>query len=303
MIKEKTVFILGAGSSFPYGFPVGKVLRKNIIDSFQSIFRHSKEFSQAAKKVNYIQLFSFDQSFEESSNKSIDLFLSRNPDFEDLGKMAIAYYIKEAERTSVFNDDVNQSEDWYSYLFDVLNGGIFSPNEYKKFNSNEVFFISFNYDRSLEYFIYNALKNSYMPIRNMSFNNIIKEFQLPVYHVYGDLGDLSVFPYGGKVAHPIYIEEYCKNIRTIYSDRGEIEVSVLDKINQAKRIIFLGFSYQTENLDILKIDKWNINIPIYGTALGFNEGEINQIEKRLWRGTVQPKIKNCNCLDLLKGLL
>ena len=34
MIMEKTVFILGAGASCPYGYPDGKKLRTEIIQNF-----------------------------------------------------------------------------------------------------------------------------------------------------------------------------------------------------------------------------------------------------------------------------
>ncbi len=32
MIEQETVFILGAGASFPYGYPNGDELRKSIIE-------------------------------------------------------------------------------------------------------------------------------------------------------------------------------------------------------------------------------------------------------------------------------
>lgn len=36
MFKSETLFILGAGSSYPYGYPLGKELVKHIIDNIKS---------------------------------------------------------------------------------------------------------------------------------------------------------------------------------------------------------------------------------------------------------------------------
>jgi hypothetical protein len=40
MFKEKTLFILGAGTSAPYGYPLGKELIRNIIHSIRTDYLH-----------------------------------------------------------------------------------------------------------------------------------------------------------------------------------------------------------------------------------------------------------------------
>ena len=49
MITEKTVFILGAGASKPYGFPTALELRKDIIYKFPNLYKN------AYAEINSIQ--------------------------------------------------------------------------------------------------------------------------------------------------------------------------------------------------------------------------------------------------------
>ena len=96
MITENTVFILGAGASKPYGFPTALELRKDIIYSFTSDFQNALtkfnqssgdnlQFSPAIKELI--------ETFRLSSTKSIDLFLSRNKKYYELGKAILAFLI------------------------------------------------------------------------------------------------------------------------------------------------------------------------------------------------------------------
>jgi len=49
MIQNKTVFILGARASCPYGFPSGKVLRENIISTSHS--QYASYISEQGKQL------------------------------------------------------------------------------------------------------------------------------------------------------------------------------------------------------------------------------------------------------------
>ena len=126
MISEPTVFVLGAGASCPYGYPSGIGLRADIISSFCDQYQHYMDSDPNLKR--YIAQQSnkakeFTDKFEKSSTKSIDLFLARNPEFDDIGKMAITFRILSAEYYSKFRESMkDRSIDWYSYLFDRLTG-------------------------------------------------------------------------------------------------------------------------------------------------------------------------------------
>ncbi|HET55134.1 MAG TPA: hypothetical protein ENN33_07940 [Ignavibacteria bacterium] len=91
MIKEKTVFVLGAGSNIPYGFPSAKELREKIIDkTFYDILYEflprDTEYDIEQSDRTLGQITTFQEIFSKSSIKSVDYFLMRNPSYLDLGK-------------------------------------------------------------------------------------------------------------------------------------------------------------------------------------------------------------------------
>jgi hypothetical protein len=167
MIKEPTVFILGAGASCPYGYPSGRELRQQIIGLFPNDFKvfiepleeriGSRDFGMMQQEVEPFVL-----KFNKSSTKSIDLFLARNPEFMLLGKYAIIFRIFAAEKDSKFRDDVaRKDQDWYLYLLERMTDDLITKNDYTRLSENKISFITFNYDRSLEHFLYESLINSF----------------------------------------------------------------------------------------------------------------------------------------------
>ena len=96
---------------------------------------------------------SFIKNFNQSSLKSIDQYLAINPrHYKDIGKFAITISILKHENKSCFNEKVSDNkEDWYNLLYNRMVKNCKNPDDYKKFFNNKVAFITFNYDRSLEY--------------------------------------------------------------------------------------------------------------------------------------------------------
>ena len=168
--------------------------------------------------------------------------------------------IFDAERDSKFREDIETNQDWYSYLYRRMTSSLVSPDSYKNFRGNNVTFITFNYDRPLEHFLYESLNNSF---RSASGIEILKELnETPIYHVYGKITDL---PWESNIdrdtaVHYIkadedpyleftfsHLEKLKKNIKIVYerkqSDYPEIHDKISSAISSAKRIFFLGFGY------------------------------------------------------------
>ena len=80
MIKEKTVYILGAGASKPYGYPTGKELTNYIRNKLINDIIKDTEIPQHSLYITKIE--EIINKFSKSTNKSIDLFLTRNPEYE-----------------------------------------------------------------------------------------------------------------------------------------------------------------------------------------------------------------------------
>jgi len=96
----------------------------------------------------------FRNSLERSGRSSVDAFLEHRTEFLEVGKAAIAALLLPCEKEeSLF--DLNRDSRWYEYLFQKLNAG------FEDFANNRIAFITFNYDRSLEFYLFTALKHAY----------------------------------------------------------------------------------------------------------------------------------------------
>ena len=165
MITDKTILIIGAGSNKVYGFPTGTELRRYIIKEFEKdlnsiwdeidppqnpekgqflIFSSHPQIN-SRKKQGYLKIAQkFIERFNASSNLSIDLFIARNPDFAEVGKLSIIMKLLKAEFKSKFREDLdraNQNQDWYIHIFKKLSEGLTHSESYINFKKNDISFI------------------------------------------------------------------------------------------------------------------------------------------------------------------
>jgi len=325
MITEETLFILGAGDSKPYGYPTGKELRFFICRDFYSLFTEYIYFSQNKYHFPEVTINSYRDKIKDladtffySSTDSIDFFLARNPDFEEIGKLGIICCILNAEKNSKFREHIEKENcDWYTYLFKRLTDRLTSKDSYTKFKENKVSFITFNYDRSLEFFLYNsfvhAFQQSKINHKIMSKKIDYREYiPFPILHFYGKIAPLPWEDKSGyryKYDKKIDPKELLENIRVIYDRTQEQEIiDIHDLIKKARRIFFLGFGYAHENMEILGGSKLiGKKIHVYGTAYNYTEREISDIQNMFKTGYESknplPTIKNMDNLALLREFL
>jgi len=90
LIKPGTVFILGAGASHPYKFPLGTKLSELIVEKTK-ILTNIKELD--ALEITTSELHKFREDFEESGTFTIDEFLQANSKYLSIGKKLIASVI------------------------------------------------------------------------------------------------------------------------------------------------------------------------------------------------------------------
>ncbi|MBN2182514.1 MAG: hypothetical protein JW715_11430 [Sedimentisphaerales bacterium] len=340
MLEKRTVFILGAGASCPYGYPSGEHLRRRICLLTSILVEKQKELISAIGTPQSYN--SFKNKFENSSTKSIDLFMARNPKLAPIGKILIAFEIFEAEQRSLFRERAEweqyrrkmqgyvQGQDtylmskdfqgsiWYEYLFDRLTSGLATKDNLPDFSNGNLSFISFNYDRSLEYFLYESLRNSFTEVTEEQIIQCLKRFK--ILHVYGQIAPLRwQDDANGVDYHPQITSSLLKgtssNIRTIYEQQDNPELSEAKTlISQAEQIFFLGFGYAKENMDVLNMPSL---IPpscqVYGTAFGMVEKEVKNVlhtmrsgrkaDSNGYRERYDTMIESCDCLMLLREYL
>jgi hypothetical protein len=325
MIKEPTVFILGAGASCPYGLPLANELRRQISFEFASHYGRlleSREKESWKREEMSQRVQEFTNAFFQSSDRSIDVWLVKNPSFMGIGKQGIVSMILNGEHKGGFREKApHPDQDWYSYLWQRMTDDFVCPEDYNKFSQNEVDFITFNYDRSLDQFLFESLTNAfYDASHSTSAKEIMEQLtkRKPI-HVYGQLAPLDwqglpSLPYG-KDPDSVWTGKFTSNLKVIYEAQDTAEVQEAHKlIEKAKRIFFLGFGYAKENLDVLRVPELlRDEHEIYGTALGFTSREIEKVQRTFLErvrakgitGTTRRdiRIENSDCLTLLRKYL
>ncbi|MDR3626838.1 MAG: SIR2 family protein [Ignavibacteriaceae bacterium] len=303
MIKQNTVFILGAGASAPYNFPTGYNLNWKIIDNFRSRMTkiaHGKNPYMVDNLDKEIAVF-LDQ-FKGTPQTSIDLFLNRHrsiPFFSELGKKAIILSLLDSEKESlVYFTRRNNAGNWYSSIFQYMLNGLENPDSYKQFGDNKITFITFNYDRSLEYYLHYSLSKNFSETLKDENKEAYKEVinKINIIHVYGQLGPLpwqnkmSASPisstrieslgYGETTIDYDYLNLLTEYIQTI-PERISIPKGdpIWEALAYAEHIFFLGFSFGEENMNMLKETINNIpqHTSIYCTVKGLEQIKIDKI--------------------------
>ena len=133
-------------------------------------------------------------------------------------------------------------------------------------------FLTFNYDRVLEYciFLYLTSDKQYADADAHAF---IKEMQ--IHHVNGFIGSLEEIPFGA-VENGKY-QEIAKRMETVWEKRQNRDESEKEKyqgfLKNAQRVYFMGFSYIPDNLESIGIPRGAEiirNAKVYATAMGLS---------------------------------
>jgi len=285
MINRRTVLILGAGASKPYGFPTGVELKNEILQRNKSAILASAYERQGTPNYNpfwrhILDLYGkerFSEFFEalrKSGKYSVDAFIEHRPIFTDLGKALIATeLIKYEDERNLFQRDGG----WYQYLYNRMNARL------NEFSNNRVSVITFNYDRSLEQCFLTYIQNDYDLSRKDAAQVLSS---IPIVHLHGKLGELPEFSSSGYRRYESKTTEEAVDICTdkikiIHEDKfeGDEEFNrAHELITEAEVIWFLGFGFDNTNLARLGLPNL-LKRPqqILGTTYGLKSGEILQI--------------------------
>ena len=317
MIEEKTVIILGAGSGKPFGLPTGEDLSREISFDFRD---HFIEFMDKFHGEDYVyrdKILLDSQKLVYSFSRStltIDSFLSINPALKEIGKLAILHRIMLSENKSKLPwENRKNSPDWFLPLFRTMIADISNETGITRFGNNKVSFITFNYDRLLEYVLFENLRNSYP---EASRSDIIEQLiQIPMVHVYGKISDLPWQSQNGYDYKHIFdfntLFKMSENIFTIDEQKFTETIKYTHElIEKANRIFFLGFGYIPENLKNLELPNiLQSKHIVIGTAYKASEKKINDLKEIFITtnrgskpGGVDPgnaHILNLDCNDLL----
>lgn len=292
MLKNKTVFVLGAGASYPYNYPLGYQLLLSICDAIDrpgGITRNTADGSFKKYEEPYRTMFNtsignrddwvkFSRAMRRSHIPSVDSFLEVRPEFMEFGKIAIAAQLipKEVDtylvRGQGAHDEKTQYQ-WYDYLYSRIGSKL------EDFENPNFSIVTFNYDRSFEFFYFISLLNSF------GSENALRLYEkVPIVHFYGILDPPNI---SGQENGRGYGETPSNIVNTanklsLISERNEMTPQIEEAralIANSEQIIFLGFGYAPENIKrLFQANNLQRECVIRGTSFGMKHGEISPVE-------------------------
>lgn len=172
-----------------------------------------------------------------------------------IGKLVIARELALFEHS----DDEKwfvEDDHWYGHLWNRMREG--TGNNPQAILNNHLRIITFNYDRSLEFALYRAIRNTY-GIDEAVAQQVLDN--LWIRHVYGALGPLHYrgLDGGGRPYGPI------ENVRELQLAADGIQTIPEARNNQARRselqnwfewaqdVAYMGFSFDADNIERLGV--------------------------------------------------
>jgi hypothetical protein len=284
MFSQPIAFVIGAGASAEYGMPTGVALVRKIasIVKFDATRHDNPELiNPFLDRLDVYQpaglkLSNFIQSGVPSIDDALTWF-SSGPEIIELGKAAIAHQILTAENASKLSTGrfdltslTDLHETWLPHFLSMVMTG--QKNEDAETAFNNVSIINFNYDRTIEHFLYAALQVTF-GLSESRAKNIVN--RLNMFRPYGRVGPLrwqdgSGLAFGELPAGTDLLAA-SKNILTFSEGVTEaVRQRIQLALEQARAIIFLGFGFHLQNMTVLRVrtaESWR---RAYATAKGIH---------------------------------
>ena len=280
MITSETVLVLGAGASADLKFPTGRGLREIIINSLKqpslgdNLPAMLSQLLRIQAKSDVIR--SFVTNFEYALDTSIDRFLedTKSKEYDIIGRAAIAYHIARAEKRA---QNLLTRSGWYGVLFDAI-----TSHGIEHIAKNRLRIITFNYDRSLDQALAQAIVSRF-PSNTLMEEKIKAVKSIPIVHVHGQLGYLSFqergdkyFDFGDSVTvHALKMLSDC--IKVVHQGVDSTSELTLAKawLEQAEFVNFLGFGFDRRNLQRIQFNQENKQVR--ATAHDLQNNDIERI--------------------------
>ena len=315
MLRTRTTLIVGAGASAELQFPSNAELLARIIQGYdfkrtasdtstrdgQLLLRNIYKLAERLnKKVGDVAAAAERLRNACRLGRSIDTVLEQydhDPLVLACGKLAITFFMGQAEARSNLKDapriegelplQGKIAEYWIYQLGQLITSGV--PRSKIGQTLEQLTIINFNYDRSVEHFLPYALVMAY-GIELKEAQQVIAE-KLDIVHPHGSIGRLPWQK--GEAPQAEWGVEQPWNIHAIAAQLKSLNERSTDRnalrdirlsVASAKRLVFLGFGFQPQNVDLLFENTLSHNpevlISTYGMSSG-NTATVAQMIRRL----------------------
>lgn len=319
---DNTVFVIGAGASNEVGLPTGAELKENIkklldirFDGFNNRVEKGDKKIAETLKIQCEKLCTIKDEIDSKLDHfirvchvikgaislpgSIDEYIESHKDDEHIsfcGKLAIVRSILEAEKSSSLYFDTSRSNfseklkalesTWYIRFFQVLTKGGCDKYEIKE-RLKTITLIIFNYDRCVEYFMFNALKVYY----NIPDDEVTEMLNsLKIFHPYGSIGALPWYDrsdsmvFGGDPESKTYLSlsQKIKTFTEVIDTESHDIMEMHKHMAKADKLIFLGFSFNELNMKLIMPQKRDKSFPkCFATAYKISPFDMEIIIKNI----------------------
>jgi hypothetical protein len=325
MLPTNTSFVIGAGSGFDIGMPLGFDLIKTIEHNAKFKAEHGRIVGDPEALVQSMfceqipgtlnlrrrqdqqSIYGANVRIRDATNLvgSIDDYVNLHNSDENLvraAKIQIAYAILSSERKCALrptqvgynaSDLKRLDKTWMFDFFKMISKPSNSQNPEDIFKNISI--INFNYDRCLEQFLISAIGKLYN-IEVAEAARLVRDAD--IVHPYGQVGDLPVIrptedsvEFGDNTGFQSITR--ASNLIKTYTEQvnSEVTTRIKNMINNCTRVVFLGFGFHRQNIDLLSIaGQGQPHRTIYGTAIGESDPNILEYAVRLRGigGTVVP---------------
>jgi hypothetical protein len=312
MFRVPTVFVIGAGGGVDVLMPLGDSLSHSIGEKLRIKFEEGNRqtggdplIMEAIRKhaaaneqdPNLYRRVAFNVADGIVYSRSIDSYLHAHKDNKALqvcGKLAIAQTILQHEQGSAlavkkrqpFRDATKVNRSW-------LNAFMYGLQERIVVNENlgDIFkhltIVNFNYDRCVEHFLFHAMQ-AWSLKNDREVAELMKG--LNIYHPYGSVGDLpwqsgDGIEFGGEfdVAGLLKSSSRIRTFNEEVEDNAKIK-EIQDAMCAASRVIFLGFHFHAQNMDLIKpadAQDGTANQEAYSTAIHRSSSDVRHISQQI----------------------
>jgi hypothetical protein len=326
----RTVFVIGAGANTEIGMPTSDELKMKISRILDLTPKNGNPTNSLIYQAIYESCrdddFINSDTVEELVNTainvssamplsiSIDNYIEAQKGEQKIalcGKLAIVNAVLKAERDSslfkaFYKHQIHQqlNDSWYPLIFQKITEGCNIDELTSRLD--DMSFIIFNYDRCFEYFMYNSLM-VYYNIDHDKAKDII--LGLHINHPYGTVGEL--WDYRDKLAFGIgpnpsdlyFLSMGIKTFTESVDQEKDSSNRIQYLIQRANRIIFLGFAYHEQNMNLLFNHHGALyvadgvpisdNVICYGTGHGIFEKDLKHL-----CNTIQTRDKRIREIDI-----
>jgi hypothetical protein len=313
MFDKPTVLVIGAGAGFDIEMPLGDSLAGKIAAAADFYIadggykRGDVRIATALQQMGDWERFLTAGRMIASGiqySKSIDNYVHTHSDKADVktvAKLAIVQTILDAEKgchialepeihPPRFRDEVRAYSSWLTDFFTVLQDGVVEAR-----NLDDIFenltIVNFNYDRCIEHFLFHVMQRLY-PSKGEGYLTELMNAKLKIIHPYGVVGSLpwqtrtNAVQFGGGSRYIEDLAALSQQIRT-YNEEIDDKTKVREvrrSLGAASRIIFLGFHFHKQNVELLSagedVPDYSGRVLIYGTQVNRSYSDIEIIRDR-----------------------